>query len=140
LRKATYSYGNLMDRKAFTVNVPSESQVKQADYLGLISGHDTDKFAVLGLTPVRSDLVDAPYIQEFPLVIECRVLHVIDLGLHTQFVGEIRDVKAEEAVLTREGLPDLAKVKPILFSPGNRTYFAVGGLLGEAFAIGKPDR
>ena len=52
LRKATYSYGSLMDRKAFTISVPSQSQVKLADYFGLVSGRDTDKFAATGLTAV----------------------------------------------------------------------------------------
>ena len=76
LRKATYSYGSLIERKAFTVSVPSQGQVKEADYFGLVSGRETDKFAATGLTPVRSDLVDAPYVQECPLVLECKVLHV----------------------------------------------------------------
>jgi flavin reductase (DIM6/NTAB) family NADH-FMN oxidoreductase RutF len=73
LRKATYSYGSLIRRRAFTVSVPSQGQVKVADYFGLTSGRETDKFAATGLTPVRSDLVDAPYVQEFPLVLECKI-------------------------------------------------------------------
>jgi flavin reductase (DIM6/NTAB) family NADH-FMN oxidoreductase RutF len=137
LRKATYSYGNLLERKAFTASVPSEGQVKETDFLGLVSGRDTNKFGRTGLTPVPSDRVDAPYVQEFPLVLECRVVHVFELGLHTLFVGQIVDVKAEEAVLGTTGLPDIEKVRPIIFSPGNRTYFGVGKFLGEAFAIGK---
>ena len=137
LRKATYSYGSLMERRAFTVSVPSESHVKEADYFGLVSGRDTDKFSATGLTPVRSELVDAPYVEEFPMVLECKVLHVFELGLHTQFVGEIMDVKVDEAVLGREGHPEIEKVRPILFSPGDRMYHGVGGSLGHAFAIGK---
>ena len=137
LRKATYSYGNLMERKAFTLNVPSQSQVKQADYFGLVSGRQTDKFAAMGLTPVRSELVDAPYVQEFPLVLECKVLHVFELGLHTQFVGQILDVKADEEVLDAAGMPDILKVMPIVFSPGNRVYYGIGASLGHAFAVGK---
>ena len=137
LRKATYSYGNLLERRAFTVSVPSQRQVKEADYFGLVSGRDVDKFAATGLTPVRSELVDAPYVGEFPLVLECRVLHVIELGLHTQFVGEILDVKADEEVLDASGVPDMLKVLPIVFSPGNRVYYGVGPSLGHAFAVGK---
>jgi flavin reductase (DIM6/NTAB) family NADH-FMN oxidoreductase RutF len=103
----------------------------------LVSGRDTDKFAAAGLTPVRSQVVDAPYVQEFPLVLECKVLHIFDLGLHTQFVGEILDVKAEEDVLDGTGQPDILKVLPIIFSPGNRVYYGVGASLGHAFAVGK---
>jgi flavin reductase (DIM6/NTAB) family NADH-FMN oxidoreductase RutF len=137
LRKATYSYGNIVERKAFTVNVPSEDYLKQADYFGLVSGRETDKFSASGLTPVRSDKVDAPYIKEFPLVLECKVLHTIEIGLHTEFIGEIIDVLAEEDVLGEQGLPDIVKVRPLVFSPELRTYHGIGKLAGVAFQAGK---
>jgi flavin reductase (DIM6/NTAB) family NADH-FMN oxidoreductase RutF len=137
LRKATYSYGNIVSRKAFTVGVPSEEHVREADYIGIVSGRDTDKFASARLTPVRSALVDAPYVGEFPLVLECRLLHAIELGLHTQFVGEILDVKAEESARDANGHLDIEKVRPILFEPEVRTYHGVGRLLGNAYSIGK---
>ena len=44
LRKATYTYDNLMKRKAFTISFPSEDYVKEADFFGIASGHDSDKF------------------------------------------------------------------------------------------------
>ncbi len=103
LRKATYSHGNIVKRQAFTVSVPSERHVKEADYFGIASGRNEDKFAVTRLTPVRSDLVDAPYVEEFPLVLECRLAHTFELGLHTQFVGEILDVKADEECWAQAG-------------------------------------
>jgi len=53
LRKATYTYGNIMERKAFTVSLPSEEYIHQADYFGMASGRDEDKFARTRLTPVR---------------------------------------------------------------------------------------
>jgi flavin reductase (DIM6/NTAB) family NADH-FMN oxidoreductase RutF len=137
LRKATYTHGNLMKRRAFTVNVPSQSQVRQTDYIGIVSGRDVDKFAATGYTPVPSDLVDAPYIQEFPLILECKVLQVIELGMHTQFIGQIIDVKADEEVLNAAGHPDILKVLPILFSPGEAAYYGVGEPLGRAYTIGK---
>lgn len=140
LRKATYSYGSIVERKAFTISVPPEGYAREADYIGIVSGKNVDKFAAAGLTPVRSSLVDAPYIGEFPLVLECRLLHAIELGLHTQFVGEILDVKAEDSVCDAKGDADIAKVKPILFAPGINTYHGVGRLLGRAFSIGKEVR
>jgi flavin reductase (DIM6/NTAB) family NADH-FMN oxidoreductase RutF len=137
LRKATYSYGNIVERKAFTVSVPSQAYVKQADYFGIASGRNSDKFADAGLTPTASELVDAPYVDEFPLILECKLLDTFELGLHTQFVGQILDVKADETVLDDAGRPAIDKVKPFLFSPSHRTYHAVGELLGKAFSIGK---
>ena len=137
LRKATYSYGNIVARQAFTISVPSEVHVKEADYFGIASGRDVNKFAQARLTPVASTVVDAPYVAEFPLVLECKLLHTIEIGLHTQFIGEILDVKAEESVLGEKGLPDIEKVKPIIFGPEIRTYHGIGPYLGKAFSIGR---
>lgn len=137
LRKATYSYGNIIERKAFTVNVPSENYAKEADYFGIASGRDVDKLSKAGLTPMRSELVDAPYIKEFPLVLECRLKQVVEIGLHTQFIGEILDVKAEGDMLGDGDLPDIEKIRPILFTPESRKYYRTGKMLGKAFSIGK---
>ena len=137
LRKATYTYGNLMERKAFTVNVPSEASCREADYIGIVSGKNVDKFAATGLTPVRSELVDAPYVMEFPLVLECNLLRTVEIGLHTQFIGEIIDVKADESVLGEGGLPDIEKVKPIVYAPEIRSYHGIGRNLGNAYSLGK---
>jgi len=137
LRKATYTYGNIVQQGGFTVNIPSEEDVAQADYCGMVSGKRTDKFAETGLTPVRSTLVNAPYIEEFPLVLECRLVHQVELGLHTLFVGEILDVKAGEDVLDDTGVPDLEKLKPFFFAPEANAYYATGRRLGDAFSIGQ---
>jgi flavin reductase (DIM6/NTAB) family NADH-FMN oxidoreductase RutF len=137
LRKATYSFDCIMQRKAYTINVPSETYAREADYFGMASGRSVDKLAVTGLTPVASDLVDAPYIKEFPMVLECKVVHTFELGLHTQFVGEIIDVKVDEAFLDAQGQPDAQKIAPFVFAPEVRRYFGLGKPLGEAFSIGK---
>jgi flavin reductase (DIM6/NTAB) family NADH-FMN oxidoreductase RutF len=125
-----------MERKAFTVSIPSEDYVKKVDYVGLASGRDVDKFAVTGLTPVKSGLVNAPYVGEFPLVLECKVIKIIEIGLHTQFIGEIMDVKSDDSVLDNN-LPSIAKVNPIIFSASSATYHRVGRRIGKAFSIGK---
>ncbi len=137
LRKATHSYAAIVERKAFTVSIPAEGQAAQADYVGTVSGRDVDKFAACGWTPVRSELVDAPYVAEVPLVVECRLLHTLEIGLHTQFVGEIVDVKADPAVIGAKGYPDITKVKPIAWDPAHRGYYGMGAFLGLAWAIGK---
>ena len=137
LRKATYSYGNIVARQAFTINIPSEEHVKAADYFGMVTGEEVNKFAVSRLTPVSSSLVDAPFIKEFPLILECQVIHTLEIGLHTQFIGKILDVKAEATVLGESGFPDIEKVRPIIFGPEIRTYHGIGKYLGLAFSIGK---
>ncbi len=137
LRKATYTYGNIVERKAFTVSIPSETYTKEADYFGIITGKKVDKFAATGLTAVKSDLVDAPYVKEFPLVIECKVIKIVEIGLHTEFIGEIVDVKADSSVLNEKNLPDIEKVNPIIWNPAGMSYHKVGKSVGQAFSIGK---
>ena len=111
--------------------------MKEAYYFGIVYGRSKDKFAASGLTPVRSDLVDAPYIEEFPFSLECSLLQTVEIGIHIQFIGEIVDIKADEAMLDEKGVPAIEKVKPVLFAPEIQAYYGVGDFLGKAFSIGK---
>lgn len=138
LREATLSYHNIQFNKAFTINFPSEKYVKEADYVGMVSGKDHNKFRETGLTAVKSKLVNAPYVKEFPSALECNLIREIRLGSHTLFVGEIAGIIADSEVLNDSELPDIEKVKPILWgSFGSMAYYAIGDKLGDAFAIGK---
>ena len=137
LRKATYTYGNLMERRAFTASFPSEAYVKEADYFGMASGRDSDKFAVTKLTSVKSELVEAPYVGEFPVILECKVINIVEIGLHTLFIGEVLDVKADKSVLGENGMPDVEKVKPLIWSMANMSYRKVGAHIGKSFSVGK---
>jgi flavin reductase (DIM6/NTAB) family NADH-FMN oxidoreductase RutF len=137
LRKATYTYWNIVEREAFTINIPSEAHLRVADYFGMVSGKTEDKLATAGVQPIKSSLVDAPYIEEFLLVLECKLLHTIEIGLHTQFIGEILDVKADTSVLDEKGTPEIEKVKAVLFAPDSRKYYGLGEFLGDAYSIGK---
>ena len=68
---------------------------------------------------------------------ECSVIQIVKLGSHTMFVGEIKDVKADEAVLGNNGAPDIEKIRPVIFDPANRTYYGIGKYLGDTFSEGK---
>jgi len=137
LRKSRYTYDNIMERKAFTVNVPSADQVEIADYCGIVSGKKVDKFAAANISAVKSEKVGAPYIKEFPMILECRLLNAVEVGVHTHFIGEILDVKADESILNPDGLPDILKINPVLYGPELQSYYGVGRYLGQAFSIGK---
>ena len=137
LRKATYTYGNIMSKMAYTLSVPSAHHAKAADYFGMASGRQEDKFECTGLTPIRSELVEAPYVAEFPMVVECRVIHHYEIGLHTQFIGEILDVKVDESVLGDDGRPDMEKVGPIVYATEVGLYYGMGPFMGKAFSIGR---
>lgn len=137
LREATYTYGCITASGAFTVNIPSVEHAAVAAYVGTVSGRDTDKFAATGLTAVRSDLVSAPYLAECPLVLECRLVRTVELGLHTMFIGEIVDAKADEAILGENGLPDPSKHRPFVFSVGGYGFYEVGAPIGAVPELAK---
>ncbi len=130
LRKATYTFGNIIASAAFTVNIPSERFAAQTAFFGTVSGRDMDKLAITGLTPVRSELVNAPYLKEFPLILECKIARVVELGRHTMFIGEIVDVKADESILDENGMPTPEKLKPFFYNFGTWNFYSVGKSIG----------
>lgn len=135
--RRTQTCRNIMIQGAFTVCIPSESQVREVDYAGSYSGKKENKFEALGLTAVRSAVVNAPFAAEFPMVLECRVSQSIEIGEHAvNFIGEILDIKAEESILGDDGQPDITKVKPLVYDEVGREYYALGRYLAKAFSVG----
>ncbi len=147
IRSACYSHQNILERQAFTVNVPSSHYLTEVDYVGLVSGRKTDKFAVCGLTPVESESVDAPYIDEFPTHAECKLHDTVDLGTHTMFIGEIVCIRGKESVLTdislfapnAKDVPDMIKAKGIVYAAtgDHRYYCSLGEPLEKSYTIGR---
>ncbi len=133
VRQARYTYRNILDKKAFTINIPSEEYVSQADYCGIYSGRDENKFDTTGLTAVKSDLIDAPFVQEFPISLICKLKDIVEVGVHTQFIGEIVDVLADEVVLNENNLPIIEKVKPICYDYAGKGYYSIGNKLIDGF-------
>jgi flavin reductase (DIM6/NTAB) family NADH-FMN oxidoreductase RutF len=137
LREATLSYHNIKQTEAFTVNIPSEQYVKEADFVGIVSGREYNKFDAAHLTPEKSKLVNAPIVKEFPYALECRLIKQIELGSHTMFVGEIVGMVADREVLNPNHFPDIEKVRPMLWgSFGSMAYYNIGQKLGDAFSVG----
>ena len=138
LREATLSYHNIKQTEAFTVNIPSEKYLREADFAGMVSGRKQDKFRETRLTPEKSKLVNAPVVKEFPYALECKLIKQVDLGSHTMFVGEIIGMIADSEVLNPNQFPDIEKVRPMLWgSFGSMAYYNVGKRLGDSFSIGK---
>lgn len=137
LRAATYTHSSIMERRAFTINIPSAAQVAMADYCGMASGRNVDKFTAAKITAVKSEIVDAPYIGECPLILECKLVNCTEVGIHTHFIGEILDVKLDDSMLDQNGIPDISKINPIIYGPVIQSYYGVGKNLGKAFSIGK---
>jgi flavin reductase (DIM6/NTAB) family NADH-FMN oxidoreductase RutF len=138
IRPVRRTHDALLARKAFTVGIPSEAMLVGTDYVGIVSGRRNDKFAVAGWTAVPAERVDAPYVAECPVVLECSLTRNLDLGSHTLIIGTVVDVKADEDCLDPTGaFPDIRKVAPLVFDAGSRAYYGIGGKLGDAFSVGK---
>ncbi len=137
VRPGRWTFQPMLDRKAFTVCIASESMLVSADFAGMASGREYDKFADAGWTAVKAEKVDAPYICESPVILECRLVKTVELGAHTMMIGQIMDVKADEDCLDPTGShPDIHKVAPLVFDSGSKNYYAVGKVVGKAFASG----
>ncbi|MBQ8173091.1 MAG: flavin reductase family protein [Mailhella sp.] len=137
LRRATWTYQSLMERRAFTVSIPGRDQVGVADFAGLVSGRTEDKFKALGIAPIAGEHVDAPYLEGSPVVLELLLRHTLELGSHTQFIGEIMDVKVRKDCLTADGLPDPARISALHYVPLIKEYYSGGEFTARAFAVGK---
>ncbi len=129
MRPATYSYENVTKSKSFTVNVPSSEMARYVDYAGRFSGRDVNKFEETGLTPVKGEFVNAPYVKEFPIVIECELREYHDLGSHRQFIGKVIDVKVDEAILNAEGRVDVNLLNPLIYGGGR--YYETGPFIAK---------
>ena len=136
VRPERYSHGSLMLRKAFTVNLPSAEYVDAADYFGISSGRYHNKFEETGLTPVKGDFVDAPYIKEFPINLECIVKNIIDLGQYTLFIGEVLDIKVNND-LAKDNINIWDAEGILTFDSMNRVYRKPGEVVGSAFSCGQ---
>lgn len=139
IRPMRWTHDAILSRKAFTVGIPSESMVVAADYVGIASGRRYDKFSISGLTPVKSEKVDAPYVAECPVVLECLLTESHVIGVHTMMIGAIQDVKVNEDCFDPSGqFPDITKIAPLIFDSGSGNYFGIGKHIAKAFSVGKP--
>ena len=138
IRPSRLSHESILQRKAFTVNIASEEMMIGMDFVGIVSGRKFDKFAKTGWTAVKSEKVDAPYIGESPVILECRLSQTVEIGAHTMFIGEILDVKADRRCFDADGsFPDMEKIKPLIFDSGSKNYYGIGKPLGRGFSCEK---
>lgn len=102
VRPERYSYDIIKQHKEFTINLVPERLVYHADFCGVKSGRELDKFKVLGLTPSPGVKNACPYIEESPLSIECKVFDIFSMGSHDMFLSDIVQVIAEESLLNKK--------------------------------------
>lgn len=127
---------NIKKRMAFTLSVADIPHIKQADYFGIASANDTpDKFARSGLHARKSERVDAPIVEEFPLTLECKVIELQHPEGGFRVLGKIVNVLADEKVLV-SGNVDPTKLNAFVFDQFGGDYYAIGKKVGKAWDIG----
>ena len=132
-----YTYRGIRQNLTFSVNVPSVDLIRQTDYCGITSGTEINKVEVCQFKVFYGKLNDAPLIEQCPINLECKVVHILDLGSHALIVGRIEETHVSESCLT-DGEPDVNKIKPFIFTaqPASQ-YWAFGEVVGKAFSIGR---
>lgn len=127
---------NIKNRKAFTVSIADARHVTEADYFGIVSGNNTkNKFENSGLTAVKSQNVDAPIINEFPLCMECSFIEYQNDTYGCGVVGKVVNVSADESVM-KDDKVDISLVNAIAFDPYTHGYYKVTERVGNAFSDG----
>ena len=127
---------NIKARKAFTLSIADAAHVVQADYFGVTSGNKiSNKFEKSGLTANKSEIVDAPVINEFPLCLECEFIEYQDNEYGVGVIGKVVNVTADEKVMI-DGKLDMSLVNAIAFDPYTHGYYLVSKRVGEAFKDG----
>ena len=128
---------NLLERKAFTVSLADRAHMDVADFFGIATGNKmTDKFERTGYTAVKSTHVDAPIIEEFPVVMECELAEVVETESFYCIVGKIVNTAAEESVLSENGKVDPAKLDALIFDQFQHGYYVTGEQVGKAWNAG----
>lgn len=129
---------NLRATKEFTLSYATVRDVAESDYFGTVSANDVpDKIAQTGFTVTKSQNINAPIIDQYPLTMECRVVEIIEREGDGCFViGEVVNTIADPSILT-DGRIDLDKLQPIVFDASMPSYRSVGGVVGGAWDAGK---
>lgn len=135
INKGHYSNQGIHEHKEFGVSIPSENLMIETDYVGLVSGRNTDKSTLFDL--FYGELQYAPMIKACPVAMECRLHSVVDFPTHEVFIGEIVATHADPLALDEKGKLSLAKIKPLLFDMSSQSYYGLGQNLGKCWSVGK---
>ena len=137
IRHNRYTLKGIRENMTFSLNVPSTDSVKETDYCGLVSGSKVNKVEVCQFKVFYGKLSNAPLIEQYPVNLECSVVHILNLGSHSLVVGRIEETHVLEGCLT-DGKPDVDKIKTFISTaePGPK-YLAIGQVIAASHSIGK---
>ena len=130
VRPERHSYPILKKNMEFVINLKTKDMAYATDWCGVRSGKSFNKFAEMGLTPGKCEVVSCPLIEESPLCIECRVKEIISLGSHDMFIADVVNVKADDKYLNTEtGKFALAQSNLLVYAHGG--YYELGDKIGK---------
>lgn len=127
---------NIKARKAFTISIADAAHTVEADYFGVVSGNrESKKFENSGMTAARSEIVDAPIINEFPICMECEFIKYQTEPYGCGVIGKVKRITADESVMKGDVI-DISLLNAIAFDPYTHGYYLVSERVGEAFKDG----
>ena len=127
---------NIKARKGFVIHIADAKHVVEADYFGVVSGNkEPDKFAKSGLSFTKSELVDAPIINELPIAMECEFIEYQSDDTGLGVIGKVVRTSVEESVM-KDDKVDIDALEAISFDPYTHGYYKVGGRVGDVFKDG----
>ena len=128
VRPERYSYHCIEETGEFVINLTTKELTKAADFCGVRSGRDVDKFAEMNLTPWPGQKVSVPQIAESPVSLECKVRSVTPLGTHDMFLADIVAVNVDEKYIDETGKLRLEQCGLVAYAHGS--YYAIGKKMG----------
>lgn len=130
VRPERHSYEILRKNMEFVINLTTVEMAKETDWCGVTSGKNYNKFEHTGFTPHRAQIVQAPYVEESPLCIECKVREIISLGSHDMFIADVVNLLADEKYIDpATGAFDMQKANLLVYSHGH--YYEMGKEIGN---------
>ncbi len=134
LGKTHYSNVGISENRTFSICLPSEDQMRETDYCGIMTGKKTDKAALFDV--FYGELQTAPMIRQCPVNMELRLHDLLDYPTHDIFIGELVQTYVDDSVMT-QGKIDISKVKPLLFDMASVKYWRLGPSVGDCWKVGK---
>ena len=134
IRPNRRTYQGVRENMTFSINIASTDIVRETDYCGIRPGSEVDKAKVCGFKVFYGKTGTAPLIDQCPVNLDCKVIHILDLGSHALIVGKVEEVHVSEDCLT-DGKPDVDKIRPFAFVSGH--YRSMGEVVAKAFEAGQ---
>ena len=128
---------DILKSNEFCIGFPSCEHMDETDYFGIESGYNQNKLEKVNFSYGDAEMVNAPIIEEFKVSVECKVMHIAEVGSHTQVTGEIVNIQADESVVDDNGKIIFEKLDPLAYDDVTHSYFRMGDKISDAFKPGR---